>query len=194
MTTITINEIVYYIHPTYKLYAASKDGNVIHIIEREPFKGNNVYTGNLHLCVRKYFESNALGQFVWECIYRAIPEGMVVSHKNNNKEDNRLCNLQLISCEDKFKDDSEDESENEFENEFGNEFKNESEKWRNHLQYKKNKQECELRIIKSEIKRLKREKFITLFEIQTDVPGFGLGSYILYFFSIRFYFQRWLKE
>ena len=158
MTTITINEIVYYIHPTYKLYAASKDGNVIHIIEREPFKGNNVYTGNLHLCVRKYLESNALGQFIWECIYGPIPEGMVVSHKNNNKEDNRLCNLQLISCEDKSNDDSEDESENEFENEF--------EKLRNDLKYKKYKKEIELKIIKSKIKRLKREKCTTLLEIE----------------------------
>ena len=92
MTTITVNKIVYHIHPKYKLYAASEDGNVIHIIEREPFKGDKVYTGNLHFHVRKYLESDVWGyfvhQFVWECINGPIPEGKVVDHINGNKEDN----------------------------------------------------------------------------------------------------------
>ena len=39
MTTITINECVYSIHPIYDLYASSKDGNIINIIKRVPHKG-----------------------------------------------------------------------------------------------------------------------------------------------------------
>ena len=149
MTKITINNIVYHVHPKYKSHASSEDGNVINIVERE------ISTG------KKYLKSCELGQFVWECFNGIIPEGKVVDYINGNLDDNRLCNLKLISS-DKSEDESEDESENESENES----EHESEKLRNHLQYKKNKQERELRIIKSEIKRLKRENVITLLEIE----------------------------
>ena len=36
-------------------------------------------------------------RFVWECFNNVIPEGKVIDHINNNKEDNCLCNLQLIT-------------------------------------------------------------------------------------------------
>ena len=36
-------------------------------------------------------------RFVWECFKGVIPEGKVIDHINNNKEDNRLCNLHLIT-------------------------------------------------------------------------------------------------
>ena len=36
-------------------------------------------------------------RFVWECFNGLIPEDKVIDHINNNKENNRLCNLQLIT-------------------------------------------------------------------------------------------------
>ena len=124
MTKITIKKIVYHVHPKYKSYASSEDGNVINIVERE------ISTG------KKYLKSCELGQFVWECFNGIIPEGKVVDYINGNLEDNRLCNLKLISS-DKPEHESEHESEDESEDESENESEDESEKLRNHLQYKK---------------------------------------------------------
>ena len=36
-------------------------------------------------------------RLMWEENYGKIPEGMVVHHINENKKDNRLCNLKLIT-------------------------------------------------------------------------------------------------
>ena len=36
-------------------------------------------------------------RFVWECFNGIIPERKEIDHINNNKEDNRLCNLQLMT-------------------------------------------------------------------------------------------------
>ena len=36
-------------------------------------------------------------RFIWECFNGVIPEGKEIDHINNNKEDNQLCNLQLVT-------------------------------------------------------------------------------------------------
>ena len=101
MTTITINNCVYSVHPIYNLNAASQDGNIINIIKRVPHKGNKKNNGYIMCVVRKHGQSGQktyhVHRFVWECFNNVIPEGKVIDHINNNKEDNRLCNLQLIT-------------------------------------------------------------------------------------------------
>ena len=101
MTTITINECVYFVHPIYDLYAGSKEGNIINIIKRAPHKGNKKHNGYMMCGVRKHGQSGAKGyqvhRFIWECFNGVIPEDKVIDHINNDKEDNRLCNLQLVT-------------------------------------------------------------------------------------------------
>ena len=101
MTTITINNCVYSVHPIYDLYASDENGNIINIIKKVPHKGNKTNTGYMMCGVRKYGQSGKktyhVHRFVWECFKGVIPEGKVIDHINNNKEDNRLCNLQLIT-------------------------------------------------------------------------------------------------
>ena len=101
MTTITINECVYYVHPIYDLYAGSKDGTLINIIKKIPIQGKRQHNGYLNVCVRKHGQSGQkvyqVHQFIWECFNGVIPEGKVIDHINNDKEDNRLCNLQLVT-------------------------------------------------------------------------------------------------
>ena len=101
MATITINECVYNIHPIYDLYAASKDGNVINIIKRVPQKGNKDKHGYMQVSVRKRGQSGQKNyrahRFVWEAFSGEIPEGKQIDHINNNKEDNHLSNLQLLT-------------------------------------------------------------------------------------------------
>lgn len=43
---------------------------------------------------KTYFRAHRL---IWETFMGPIPEGMDVDHKNNNKKDNRLENLQLLT-------------------------------------------------------------------------------------------------
>ena len=101
MTKITINERVYVTHPIYNLYAGSKDGKIIHIIKQVPHVGNKNHNGFLNVCVRKHAQSGQktcqVHRFIYECFNGVIPEGKVIDHINNNKEDNSLCNLQLVT-------------------------------------------------------------------------------------------------
>ena len=45
---------------------------------------------------KKYFRAHRL---VWQVFMGNIPEGMEVDHKNNNKKDNRLESLQLLTSQ-----------------------------------------------------------------------------------------------
>ena len=102
MTKITIEECVYIVHPIYDLYASSKDGNIINIIKKVPKKGNKKrdVKCDMQVNVRKYGgmqKRYQVHRFVYECFNGSIPDGKVIDHINNDKEDNRLCNLQLMT-------------------------------------------------------------------------------------------------
>ena len=60
------------------------------------------------LCmVRKHRQNGHKGysvhRFVYECFNGIIPDGKVIDHVNNIKDDNRLCNLQLMSHQENCK-------------------------------------------------------------------------------------------
>ena len=101
MTKIEINQFVYSVHPIYDLYTSDENGNMINIIKKVPHKGNKSNRGYLKFEVRKHAQSGQKAyqahRFVWECFNGVIPEGNVIDHINKNKEDNRLCNLQLVT-------------------------------------------------------------------------------------------------
>ncbi len=98
---IIINEKSYRLHHIYNMYGASEDGYIIHIIKRNPMKGNIKNSGYLHMSVRKHGESNQKmylsHRFIWECYNGSITDDLVIDHINNDKQDNRLCNLQLLT-------------------------------------------------------------------------------------------------
>ena len=100
MTDIEIKNCVYKVHPIYDLHASDADGNIIHIIKKVPMKGNKNYNGYIKCNVKKHGDkqkSYYIHRFVWECFNGFIPDGKEIDHINNNKEDNRLCNLQLLT-------------------------------------------------------------------------------------------------
>ena len=101
MTTITINNYVYNVLPLYDLYAACNDGNIINIIKKVPLQGHKHLNGYIGYMVRKHAQKgkkkNYIHRFVWECFNSVIQEGKVIDHINTDKEDNRLCNLQLVT-------------------------------------------------------------------------------------------------
>ena len=101
MTKIEINDSIYHIHQLYDLYGADMDGNIINIIKRIPMKGCRNVNGYMMCMVRKHGQNGQksihVHRFVWECFNGIIPHDKVIDHINDNKEDNRLCNLQLLT-------------------------------------------------------------------------------------------------
>ena len=57
--------------------------------------------------VRKHGQNGQKGyyvhRFVYECFNGIIPDGKVIDHVNNIKDDNRLCNIQLITQQENCK-------------------------------------------------------------------------------------------
>lgn len=112
MSKIEINECVYKIHPVYNLYAANEAGEVIHIMKKVPLLSNKKHNGYMTCAVRKYtqkgYNAYSVHRFVWECHNGLILDGKVIDHINNVKNDNRLCNLQLLAQQENCKKSAKD--------------------------------------------------------------------------------------
>ena len=107
MSNIKINNCVYKVHPFYNLYASDGNGNIIHLVKQVPSTGQKYKNGYLFCMVRKHGQNGKKGyyihRFVYECFNGIIPDGKVIDHVNNIKDDNRLCNLQLMSQQENCK-------------------------------------------------------------------------------------------
>ena len=104
---IILNNIKFYVHPIYNRYAASKDGQIFGKKHKIVLK-QNVNTGNGgYLYFFAYNEKGrknySISRFVYECFYGEIPNDKQVDHIDNNKYNNRLDNLQLLSCKENIK-------------------------------------------------------------------------------------------
>ena len=108
MTTIKIDGCVYKIHPIYNLFAGSKDGRFVHILKQVPHIGNkSCGDGYLNCSVRKHgqpsYKNYKVHRFIWECFNGDIQEGFEIDHINNVRDDNRLCNLNVLTHQDNCK-------------------------------------------------------------------------------------------
>ena len=98
--TIIHNEKTYYCHPLYDNYGASKDGHIINRKRLIPRKGRLHLTGYLQTTVHnknreKKYQSH---RFIWESIkQQIIPVGYEIHHINNDKQDNSIDNLKLVT-------------------------------------------------------------------------------------------------
>ena len=112
MSNIEINDCVYKVHPIYSLYASDKDGNIINIVKKVPTKGKKQYYSYMMCMVRKHAQKGKknylVHRFIWECFNGLIPNGKVIDHINDNKEDNRIGNLQLMTQQENCKKSAKD--------------------------------------------------------------------------------------
>ena len=90
MTKIIVNNCVYKTHPIFTLYAASRDGKIIHLIKQIPQIGTENNNGYFMLSVRKFGESKqknyCVHKFVWETYNGEIPDGKEIDHIDNDKK------------------------------------------------------------------------------------------------------------
>ena len=107
MSNIEINNCVYKVHPVYNLYASDGNGNIIHLVRQVPSPGQKHKSGYLVCRVRKHGQNGQknyyVHRFAYECFNGIIPDGKVIDHVNNIKDDNRLCNLQLMTQQENCK-------------------------------------------------------------------------------------------
>lgn len=88
-------------HPKWKNYKADKQGNIYGPTDTK-LKPAVHTTGYFIFTVRKPGIQKQLRahKFIWEVFKGSVPKGKVVNHKNGNKLDNRLANLNLMSIKD----------------------------------------------------------------------------------------------
>ena len=102
MNKIEIENCVYKVHPVYNLYASDENGNIIHLVRQVPSPGQKHKSGYSFCMVRKHGQNGQKGyyvhRFVYECFNGIIPDGKVIDH-----DDNRLCNLQLMTQQENCK-------------------------------------------------------------------------------------------
>ena len=100
---IIFNGDCYHIHPVYELYASNIKGHVIDTDKKENVE--TVKYGNLLYIVMKYhhlpyIKLYSKSKLIWECFHGVISKYSSVVHLNDDKRDNRLYNLKLISPND----------------------------------------------------------------------------------------------
>ena len=98
---IVINELKFRVHPVYDQYAASKCGKIVNIDRKTILLGQLEHSGYLRCTVRekntKERKRVQVHRFVWECYHGIIMNGLVIDHINDDRIDNRLCILQLMT-------------------------------------------------------------------------------------------------
>ena len=98
---VIIDGVKYYKHLVFSNYAASKNGDVINVKTKKIIKMINNGLGYLffNLCDKKLEKPMIYLQhrFVYEVFKGPIPRFFEIDHQNNDRSDNRIKNLQLLT-------------------------------------------------------------------------------------------------
>ena len=96
---IKFQNIKFYSHPIYSQYSASKDGQILGKSRKKILKGIIFANGYQYfsLFINNIIKSYSVSRFVYECFKGNIPDDKEVDHIDNNKENNSIKNLQLLS-------------------------------------------------------------------------------------------------
>ena len=97
---IKFQNIKFYIHPIYNQYSASKNGQILSKNRKKILKlWSNRGKGYQYfsLYINNVSKSYLVSRFVYECFKGNIPDDKEVDHIDNNKENNSIKNLQLLT-------------------------------------------------------------------------------------------------
>ena len=98
---LVIDNKKYYKHPVFSNYAANKDGTIVNVKKEKKRKMSVSNRGYLFFSLYdKRFDKPKIyyqHRFVYEVFQGPIPKWFEIDHINNNKTDNRIENLQLVT-------------------------------------------------------------------------------------------------
>ena len=98
---VEFQEIKFFHHPYHKDYLASKCGNILSLKRKEKkilklcLSGNNYLT--FHFCENNKKRKYYIHRFVFETFKGEIPSDKQVDHLDNDKFNNQISNLQLLT-------------------------------------------------------------------------------------------------
>ena len=91
----------FYNHYCYKKYFASKDGQMLSLkYNKKRILKLQVYGSGYYyfkLCDNNIIKNYSVSRFVYECFKGNIPDDKEVDHIDNDKKNNKIKNLQLLS-------------------------------------------------------------------------------------------------
>ena len=98
---VIIDGVKFYKHPEFSNYAANKDGDVINLKTKKIMNKCKNNSGYLFFGIYnkklKKPKSYSQHRFVYEVFKGKIPSNFEIDHINENKTDNRIKNLQLLT-------------------------------------------------------------------------------------------------
>lgn len=98
---IVVNRLKFRVHPVFDQYAGSRCGKLVNIDRETILLGSPMNSNYLNCRVRASNTTKRktvlLHRFTYEFYNGIIPEGFQIDHCNDDKLDNRLCNLQLVT-------------------------------------------------------------------------------------------------
>ena len=107
MTAFQFQNIWFFKNPNYKNYLASKCGQILSLKRKEK-KILKLGVDSIGYLFFVLYENNSqknyrVSRYVYECFKGNIPDGKVVDHIDNNKNNNTIMNLQLLSSKENIR-------------------------------------------------------------------------------------------
>ena len=90
----------FYLHFLYNNYGSTKNGEIMNFKTNKMLMGSKNKDGSRRITLSQSpipTKNMKLNRFIYECFYGKLPDNVIISNKNGNKDDNRLVNLQMES-------------------------------------------------------------------------------------------------
>ena len=97
---IKFQGIKFYVHPIYSQYSVNKKGQILSKNRKKILKlGSKIGNGYQYFSLRinNTQKTYLVSRFVYECFKGNIPDDKEVDHIDNNKQNNSIKNLQLLT-------------------------------------------------------------------------------------------------